>query len=271
MPDRKEPTYFGSDLVFEKDGYRVNDIGLYLSLFKDATEDHRAIGEASVRYLNSVRAAQEIYSFNPEARIVIMLRNPVDAAYAEHSEFLYNRNENVSDFGAAIDLQDVRLRGGSIPDAAHFTSGLQYTKTFMYSRQVGRYYNVFGMENVLLVLFDRFKKDVKGEYKRVASFLGIDPDFEPEFDIHNGNKRLRSVWVQDMIGSVPAHIRLRISRVVPRRAWHIVFSWIVRANTVQYSREPLDPQLRARLKDIFRSDIKELEQVIGETLDFWYT
>ncbi|NLF38083.1 sulfotransferase, partial [bacterium] len=74
VPARKEPHFFGSDIVSPA---FVRDRDAYLSLFAGATTEAR-VGEASIWYLYSKRAAREIKEFNPDARIIIMLRNPVD-------------------------------------------------------------------------------------------------------------------------------------------------------------------------------------------------
>jgi len=72
IPEEKEPHYFGSDLEYPR---ITKTEAQYLRLFSEA-QDERRLGEASVWYLFSQRAAQEIYEFNPLSRIIIMLRTP---------------------------------------------------------------------------------------------------------------------------------------------------------------------------------------------------
>ena len=83
MPDYKEPHYFGKDLKKRSDEFIDND-GEYLSLFKDA-QSNQKIGEASTFYLYSKSAPREIKEYNPGAKIIIMLRNPIDFLYSLHS------------------------------------------------------------------------------------------------------------------------------------------------------------------------------------------
>ena len=105
----KEPFYFGSDLPGHLDWTQQN----YLALFEPAGE--RTCGEASVWYLYSKSAAQEIRTFNPEARIIIMLRNPVEMAYAMHNQGLYNLTEDIEDFDEAVKATERRSQGLDIP------------------------------------------------------------------------------------------------------------------------------------------------------------
>src|SRR5580704_4939990 len=83
---KKEMHVFGADLHFASHFYRRN-LGAYLQEFSRRTTQGVA-GEASVWYLLSGQAAAEIKAFNPEARIVIMLREPVEVLYSLYYQFL---------------------------------------------------------------------------------------------------------------------------------------------------------------------------------------
>ena len=84
MPWVKEPHFFCTDLNDERDRSRgksrmrwpVQTLDQYLFLFREARAES-VIGESSVLYLYSKTAAREIAAFNPNARILIMLREPV--------------------------------------------------------------------------------------------------------------------------------------------------------------------------------------------------
>ena len=97
MPFHKEPLYFGDDLTRRYGRYTEAE---YLRLFDPAKPGQKS-GEASTWYLYSVSAAREIHDFNPEMRIMVVLRNPVDVMYAEHSQLIYN----VIEEGSRLRLQ----------------------------------------------------------------------------------------------------------------------------------------------------------------------
>src|SRR3974390_940759 len=71
---KKEMNFFGEDLRFGRRIWR-RDLGSYLNEFKTCNSQRRA-GEASVWYLFSSRAAEEIRAFDPNSRIIVMLREP---------------------------------------------------------------------------------------------------------------------------------------------------------------------------------------------------
>ncbi len=81
LPDYKEPHFFNTDM---NSGGAIRDDAEYLALFASARDQAR-IGEASVYYLSSQAAPERIKSFCPTAKIVVMLRNPVDAVDALHA------------------------------------------------------------------------------------------------------------------------------------------------------------------------------------------
>ena len=99
MPDNKEPHYFGKDLIKMSDEFIDNE-DEYLNLFKDAKSDQK-LGEASTFYLYSKSAYKEIKEYNPDAKIIIMLRNPIDFLHSLHSQLLFSGYEDELDFEIA--------------------------------------------------------------------------------------------------------------------------------------------------------------------------
>ena len=101
----KEPQFFASDIFCDQ--RTVRTLPDYLNCFVAARHEKR-IGEASTAYLGSRNAAQEIKAFNPNAQIVIALRNPVEVMYAEHSERVFCNVEHIRNFNAALDSSEER-------------------------------------------------------------------------------------------------------------------------------------------------------------------
>jgi uncharacterized protein with GYD domain len=92
----KEPHYFCDDWdYYYAPGERTQEH--YLHLFDDATDDHLAIGEASVWYLYSTTAARNIAAFDPAMRVIVMVRNPVELVPSLHSQLRYMLDEDEPD------------------------------------------------------------------------------------------------------------------------------------------------------------------------------
>ena len=169
---KKEMHTFGADLRFGPQFYR-RDLEAYLAEFAARNGERRA-GEASVWYLFSTQAAAEIHAFNPEARIIIMLREPAEMLYSLYYQFRFDGNEHLPTFEEALAAEDERRAGRRISRQAHFAQGLVYRDTARYTEQVRRYFDVFGRERVHVIIYDDLAADVRATYCRTLDFLGVD-------------------------------------------------------------------------------------------------
>ena len=183
MPDRKEPHFFGSDLEHLPIDARSRDE--YLGLFAPAG-DKKRIGEASVYYMISHTAAQEIAAFNPAAHIIIMLREPVDMLHSLYHHLLYSGSETEATFEAALAAEPDRRAGRRLPTVAAAIAvlprnrGLYGTGRALFQRLLG--------DAVHVILFDdpaRHRRAVPG----CAGVPGHRPGFQPDFRRVNESRR----------------------------------------------------------------------------------
>jgi hypothetical protein len=261
----KEPMYFGADLTPR---YRRMTQDEYLALFRDAREDQRA-GEASPWYLYSTSAPAEIRDFEPAARAIIMLRNPVDVMYSQHSQLVFNQREDLADFGAALDAEADRLAGRRIPRDAIRPEALFYRKSVRFPEQVQRYLDVFGRERVHFIVFDDLVADAAGVYRSTLEFLGVDPAFPLDPTVYNPNRTARSGRMQRAIFAPPPALRGLFGRLRRIPLLHRVRDALVSANSRPAQRQKMDPALRATLAAEFAPQVTELGEIIGRDLSAW--
>lgn len=265
MPKRKELHFFGRDLRFSYERLVEKE---YLSYFKNATNEKR-VGEASVWYLYSKLAAREIKEFNPCAKIIIMLRNPVDVLYSLHSQFLYGGNEDIIDFRVALAAEEDRKRGFRIPKTAYLIEGLYYSKVVRFSEQVNRYFDVFGRDSVFLIIFDDFESITVKVFKDTLRFLDVEAEFQPNFQIVNPNKKIRSEFIGKNLILNPPRIFRTFKIIVPRLIRESLLESVKRYNTKYERRPSLDPDLRKSLQMEFASEIESLSNLLGKDLTHW--
>jgi len=264
MPEMKEAHFFGADLdapVFFRDEKK------YLALFTKA-QNERRVGEASVYYLYSKRAATEIKAFAPDASIIAMLRNPVEMIYSLHSQRLYNGNEDIEDFEAALDAEEDRKRGLRLPKDRHLLAGLFYRDVAKYSDQLQRYIETFGREKLKVIIFDELKRNTAEVYKDTCLFLGVDPTFNPLIRVINGNKGVRSVTYRNIIFR-PSVLRTVARRVIPDTPRRKIIKVLERVNLKYEERPPMNPELKQRLKEEFRPEVEKLSHLLGRDLTYW--
>lgn len=263
MPRIKELHHFGSDLT-KSDKY-PSDLAAYLSWFEGA-EPGEVVGECSVMYLYSRKAALEIKEFNSRAKIIAMLRDPVDMMYALHSQLLFGGFEDISDFASALAAEPDRKRGRRIPKGAHLVENLFYRDIARYSEQIERYLETFGRENVHVILYDDFRADIESVYRNVLEFLGVDVTFRPEFRVINPNKRVRSTLVRNALEALPPDRWYGNIFIPPQIRWRLN-----RFNRVEEERRPMDPGLRQRLKQEFAPEVQRSARLLGRDLGCWST
>jgi len=266
MSPVKEPYYFGHDLVYLNIQRPTEDE--YLSLFSGAT-DEKALGEASITYLVSERAAQEIKEFNPRAQIIIMLRNPIDMMYSMHSQALFTQVEDVKDFAKALSLEAKRKQGQSIPPKTTILSFILYRELATYSEQVKRYFEVFGRDRVRVIIYDDFKRDVSLAYQETLRFLGVDDQFQPEsYDAVNINKSRRNEWAITALKhpQVVNAVRFMLPSRNLRQQIASKFQFI---SIKEAPRPPLSSELRAQLRSEFLAEVNQLSSLLDCDLTHW--
>jgi hypothetical protein len=265
MPEVKEPHYFGSDLAFR---YRRRpDADRYRSYFAGANGQPR-IGEASIWYLYSTRAAAEIREAVPEARAIVMVRDPVEMITAMHSQFVYNGHEDLP-LADALAAEDERAEGRRIPADANFPAGLLYRRIASFDEQLQRFRDVLGKERVHVVVFDDLKADAAATYRPVLEFLGIDPAFSPSFDVVNANKVSRSRTLRQLLNNPPEWLRAPVRAVLPWKLRRRAYRALVSANIKREPREPADPAVLERLREEMAPSVRRLASMLGRDLGAW--
>ena len=263
MSPYKEPYYFASDLNFS---WRVRELSQYLSLF-NFSGTPKYIGESSPGYMYSKVAAKQIKEFCPTARIIVLLRNPIDMLYSLHGQLLLTAHEDILDFEEALSAQEDRRQGKRIPERCDESKILLYFDIALYSSQLKRYLDLFGSENVHIVLFEDFSKNTAIAYRQTLKFLEVDPNFEARFDVHNRAKSLPNLAARSFLFKYPA-LKTLFRKVLP-------LSWVAGARehlgrlTQPQRPKNIDLAVRVRLRQQFQSEIEELSHLLDRDLTHW--
>jgi sulfotransferase family protein len=269
MSPVKEPHFFAKDLG----GYpRIKTLQDYEELFAASGPEHLRVGEASVYYLRSSVAIQNISQFNPNAKIIAMFRNPVEMVHSMHSQLLYVAEENVSDFEAAWRLQERRAQGLDIPPRSRGSFLLQYAEFARFGTQAERLLSSFPREQVKLILYDDFKVSPKQVYDEVIGFLDLPHDRRTEFPRINENKRARLDWLRRVYRKPPPALQSAfrgLKRVVGAGPLSAVAAKVLELNTTKERRPPLEPGFRAELAAVFQEEVNRLGRILNRDLSHW--
>ena len=205
---------------------------------------------------------------NPEAKIIIMLRNPVEMLYAYHSQLLFGVCEDIEDFEQALEAEPDRRRGERMPPYCMIKESLYYSDVAKYAEQVQRYLETFGREQVLVILFDDFKADARRVFRRTLEFLGVDPDFEASVEVINPNTTRRSARLQAFAWQPPRVVDALL-RTLPDSLRIAFLKGIIRINTKVVPREKLSPVLREQLCVRLTPEVEGLGKLLGRDLWRW--
>jgi hypothetical protein len=266
MSTIKEPHFFASDIRGRR--RRVTTWEEYLNCFAGARGEKR-IGEASTSYLRSHTAPYELRAAVAEARIIIMVRNPVDIMYASYSENVFDAFEDSADFGTALKTDEGRgLR--TLPRQREEDEPIGvfgYREQARLAPQVKRYLELFGRDKVHIVVFDDFRTETLRMYRDVLCFLDIDDTIHPRhLPVIHGNRRVRSRALQKLMMRPPQALRTLLPGYVRR----LLQQCALRMNVVTEPRPPMDPDLRRRLQSQVAAEVEELGSLLDRDLSAWY-
>lgn len=269
----KEPHYFCTDfsdrfrIVHSEDEYLSQCFGNY------EPEHHRIRVDASGGYLFSEVAIPNILRFNPDAKLIVMVRNPVEVAYALHSTHLITVYETIKDFETAWDMQSVRAEGKEIPEYCMEPRFLQYASVAKLGAQIERLFGWVPESQRMVIVFDDFVADTPAVYARVLEFLGVDTQFQPEFAKVNENAKFVNAWLHKFTYFPPGALMNLVTGA--KRLLGVeklgILPAIRKLNTRLAKRQPLSPAMKARMIAEFSEDIDLLGRLLNRDLSHWKT
>ncbi|MCG5525277.1 sulfotransferase [Ectothiorhodospira haloalkaliphila] len=195
MSPVKEPHYYSTDLA----NRTIRSQKRYEALFRAARYEHRAIGEASTWYLFSKDAIPAIENAHPEARYIVMTRDPVGMAHSLYHHNCRVLHEDQPTFEAAWCLQADRAVGQSLPRFCTEPSFLQYKAACSLGSLLDRLYAQVPDSRVLHVPLEWVRSDPAAQYRRILAFLGLDDDERKAFPVANEARGHRSPLAQRIL------------------------------------------------------------------------
>lgn len=272
MSALKEPSYFCKDFHRESDAFfrhrlffEIREEQQYLELFSKAG-NKKIIGESSALvYLYSQVAAEEIFRFNPDAKIIIMLRNPADFLHSLHNQFIILGYEDVEDFKTALSSEQERRTEKHIPSGVRTPSFLYYSQWIKYAEQVKRYYEFFDPCQIKVIIFEDFKANNGRIYSEVSRFLDIDSDFIPEFTEVNPTKRPRYKKLHSILFN--PLLKKMVKTVCPPICYDRILDGAFKVFMKEEARASMDGSTRYELMEKCRNDMSDLDILLGTHLD----
>jgi hypothetical protein len=256
----KEPCFFAPEVAEFNDRTRaraaegafVLDWDRYLALFGGVTRE-TAIGEGSVSYLGSIDAPSAIRARIPEARIIMMLRDPIDRLF---SHYVGARAAGATFVGfVAWAREQIEVEATRRPVWGAVWTG-------RYGLHLTRYLASFPAPQVRVHLYDDYARSPDRVYLDLLTFLDVDPEY-PLDARQRHNVTLVPRW---------PFLRHRLATPLKRTLDALIPQAVAdRARRWSLVPRPPGPTIdeRANLIEIYRDDVVALQSLINRDLSAW--
>ena len=255
FPDVKEPSHFLTD--FPK-WPAVRDRGDYLSLY-EAGGNASVLGDASPHYLFSREAAKNISQFNPDARILIFVRDHFPYLQSLHNQHLFSGIECIRDFRTAWELSGNR-DADSIPSYFKEPGLLDYKQSAEFAPQIDRFYDAFPSDQIRVFHLENWTADARATYREIVRFLGLDDDGRTHFPKINEAHFQWLGIVQRFVRNPPRAVRKLVEamRRAAGRQGLGAGKLLVRLNTGRGRLVEIDDALRREITEYYKHDAEKL-------------
>lgn len=234
----------------------ITDPATYRKQF-EAVSGEIAVGESSTWYLYSTRAAAKMRSRLPEAKLIAMLRNPVDRAFSSYLHLVREGREELS-FEEALLAEEERI-------AKRWAFMWHYRRAGFYAEQVERFLGLYAPEQMRFYLYDDLA-DPGGLLEDIYEFLGVDRGFVADTSVKH---QATGVPRNRLLGRLlfePNPIKSTLKSFLPAQFRHNLRE---RAGQRLLSKPPLAEVTRERLLSGYEKDIRRLQELIGRDLSAW--
>jgi len=259
----KEPRFFDTDLhPLTRVHSRERTLDEYLSLFAPAEPGQRA-GEASPSYLRSSVAAAAIAALAPASSCIAILREPASFVRSMHSQLVQERVESELDLRRAVQREEIVRDGRTLQ---------RYSDHIHYAEQLRRYHDAFPAEQVLVLIYDDFRRENDATVRRVLRFLDVDDsapitalEANPSVDVRS--PRLDGVMrnLHAGHGPVARAARATVKTISPQHVRWGAFRTL-RSRLVYSPQAAADEQLMSELRRRYRDEVVALSEYLDRDL-----
>ncbi|MBZ8181850.1 sulfotransferase domain-containing protein [Oscillatoria salina] len=230
-------------------GQRITTIEEYQALYQDKSQEQIA-GEVSSVYLNSPKACRTIKKYVPDAKLIVVLRNPIDRAFS-HFNVLKETKKRERDFQEIFTEKKVKKNG-------------------FYAAPLKMYLGEFGREQFKFFLFDSLTKNQQEFFADFFEFIGVDASFMPDTSLilRKGGKikynKIERVFQQN--NSLKKILKFVVKPfTTPKQRLDLS----VKMQNAFTKRIQMPSDIRKQLTELYREDILQVQDLLEIDLSHW--
>ncbi len=257
MSPVKETNYFSYNEI-KSQGLFYNEehicsLNQYQEQFK-GVKDEKAVGEASVSYLYYPLVPSKIKEFNPEAKIIIVLRNPIERGF---SHYLMDKRLGF----VHLSYENIVWENNKHPQSELYYQ--QYVALGQYYEQVKRYLEAFSEKQVKILFYEDIIKDIQSVIKELYTFLNVDYTFSPNTDQqHNVYSSPKNFFIQKLYAQ-------KKIRAIAKRFFGENIQHQLKDNFFRKEKPVLNEKLRLALIEIYKTNIYKTSALLKKDLTYW--
>lgn len=258
----KEPHYFNKDLNHRY----FYDFEKYNSLYNKLPKNTLYTCDASVWYLYSKVAIQQILNVYPNAYFIIMLREHSELFFSLHRELLYGGEENVKSPKRAWDLIKSRKRGKDIPKTTLEPKLLFYDETCAIGNLTKIASTLISRDKLKIIFLEELKKNADNVYLETLAWLSLKKISLSNYEIINSKKERKYFWITFFFRKI-----LIIKKGLGIN-WGIGFANTINKFNKTKTIKENDSHyflLKSKIKLFFKDDRRLLEKITKRDLSHW--
>lgn len=246
----KEIHFFGTEK------YRKLGFNWYRKHFNCRPNQIR--GEFDPGYFMSEKAAEQIRENFPDIKLIVCLRNPTERAFSNY-----------------LSTKDLQPQKKSFEES--IKQNPQALERGLYYKHLKKYFELFPEENILVLIYEEIKKNPEEFIKKIYNFLDVDKNFKPSGLNRKSNtsKEYRLPFVKRWLGKLIKKVKksyygVSVSNFFRKIGFKKIYYFIEKINTKKIRKKPtIKKQTETYLRNYYREDIRNLEQLIQKDLNSW--
>ncbi len=263
MTPTKETNFFafeGKTLNFQGPGdealqdFSITDLSTYQAEFQQVTHE-LARGEACPSYLYLPQTASRIKKYIPDTRLIAILRNPVERAYANFLHIVRDDREPQSNFALALKDEPTRI-------ANNWEWFWHYIQLGYYGVQLQRYYQIFSPGQIKVYLYEDLKEKPIALLQDIFRFLEVDDTFIPDMAIRPNKSGMPKNKILHHFLTKPNPLKTWLKPLLPSK----IRQKIQHQNLIT---PQISQEVRQQLINLYREDILQCQDLINRDLSAW--
>lgn len=263
MTPNKETNFFafeGQEINFQGIGdealkeFSITDLSAYQAQFSNVTQE-LAIGEACPSYLYYPQAASRIKKYIPDARLIVILRHPLDRAYANFLHTVRDDREPHTDFALALQDEATRIEN-------NWEWFWHYIQVGFYGKQLKHYYEIFAPSQIKVYLYEDLKTNAIATLQDIFRWLEVDDTFVPDMTLRPNKSGMPKNQLLHQILTKPNPVKTLLKPLFPAKLRQKI-------QHQNLNKPQISQEVKQYLLDLYRADILLSQDLINRDLEPW--